>query len=279
MESYTPDFFRVNAEFLTYSGLWSPPYKNGIKYYLYKLYKIVVLFSVLFYNPCVVIIGVIEHIGDFVIVMEALNVGLTILLTGIKSVFWLSNGERIKEIMHRLESNVLLFEKTDGFDSVAMIKEAQKSGLWYALLLWRAALLTLAFAYIPVAMLSLWYCLMDLPITGVKTFENLPYYMYVPFKRDTALKYFLACVLQCSPCFICATVFVGIDSLFMSMMNLIGTHMLVVQGAFRTSRKRCLKKLQGSALTEDGLYNSEELESYMMNEMKRCIKHLQMLFR
>ncbi|KRT80698.1 hypothetical protein AMK59_5383, partial [Oryctes borbonicus] len=55
-------------------------------------------------------------------------------------------------------------------------------------------------------------------------------------------------------------------------------HMLVLRGAFKTLRRACLKRITGPALTPDGLRNSDELENEMITEMKKCIRHLQMVF-
>lgn len=279
MDRYVPDFFHINVTFLKYGALWPPADRSKIAYKAYIIFKIFVLFLTLGFSTFSVIVGLVIHIDDFFILIQVLNVGATMLLSCVKIIFWLNNEDRIKLIMRRLENETFGYEDTEDFHPTITLKRAKKSGVKYALLLWIFAQLCLGFAYIPISLLSLRYYFRHLSISDVKAFDTLPYYMYVPFRHDTAIKYFFACLLQGTPCYLCATAFVGVDSLFMNMMNLIATHMSILRGAFRTMRRRCLEKIEGPDLTSDGLYNSDELEERMMVEMKKCVRHLQLLFR
>ncbi|KAK9731004.1 hypothetical protein QE152_g14055 [Popillia japonica] len=118
-----------------------------------------------------------------------------------------------------------------------------------------------------------------MPISNVTMFEKLPVYQYVPFKHDTALKYILACFVQLIPMHFYVNIIMGVDGLFMNFLHLIGTHMLILKKAFRTIRKACLRQGIEDALILDGVHNSKELEELMITEMKKCIKHLQMLYK
>ncbi|GJQ85224.1 hypothetical protein Trydic_g13064 [Trypoxylus dichotomus] len=243
------------------------------------MFKVLALLLTLGFSTYSVAMGVIVHIDDFSIVMEVFNVGVTILLSGAKTTFWLVNGEKIKLIMYRLESSVFHCEEVDDFKPEFTVNQAKNSGVNYAFLLLLFSHLVLGLGYIPAICIALWYRINDLPITNVKTFETLPYYIHIPFEHDTALKYVLACLSQCIPMYLYVNAFIGVDSLFMNLMNFIATHMFILQGAFRTMRKRCVRKIRGNDLAPDGLHNSDELEGFMMEEMKKCIQHLQILLR
>ncbi|KAK9738259.1 7tm Odorant receptor [Popillia japonica] len=182
-------------------------------------------------------------------------------------------------IMNRLETDTFDCEKIDDFDPESMLKRAKRSGIKYACLLLFFSHLVLGLGYIPVMSLACWYYFNNLQISNVQTFKTLPYYTHIPVDHDTPLKYIFACLLQCVPMYLYVNAFVGVDSLFMNLMNFIATRMLILQGAFRTMRKRCLKKIIGNDLTPDNLHNSDEMEEYMMSDMKKCIQHLQLLLR
>ncbi|KRT81127.1 hypothetical protein AMK59_5746 [Oryctes borbonicus] len=278
MMPYKPEFFHINYFFLKYGGYWPPHEKNTRVYKLYKVYQIVVLSFTLCFSTFSTCKGIIENLSDFSALIEVFNIGITIFVSAAKVIFWLKDNDEIKKIMNALENNEFHYEKTGDFDNDLILKRAKKVGISYTMTLWIFAQLTLAFAYGPACTVSFWYYLNDVPIANVSKFEFLPYRTHIPFEHDTAIKYFFACIVQCLPLHLYMNAFVGLDGLFMNMLNLIGEHMRVLQGAFRSMRARCLKNIKGCALTEDGLYNSEELEERMMFEMKKCIRHLQLLF-
>ncbi|CAH0560046.1 unnamed protein product [Brassicogethes aeneus] len=65
----------------------------------------------------------------------------------------------------------------------------------------------------------------------------------------------------------------GFDVIFTTMCSCITAHIKILQGAFRTIRPRCLMRLNLS--NQNYLHDPEELQKETMEEMKRCIKHLQ----
>lgn len=279
MDSYTPNFFHVNATFLKHGAVWSPKDQTQRFYNVYKIYQAIVLFLTLGLSSYSVVLGIIIHRKNFAILIEVLSVSFTIFLAAVKTSFWLIKGEKIKMIMNRLETDTFDCEKIDDFDPESMLKRAKRSGIKYACLLLFFSHLVLGLGYIPVMSLACWYYFNNLQISNVQTFKTLPYYTHIPVDHDTPLKYIFACLLQCVPMYLYVNAFVGVDSLFMNLMNFIATRMLILQGAFRTMRKRCLKKIIGNDLTPDNLHNSDEMEEYMMSDMKKCIQHLQLLLR
>ncbi|GJQ85220.1 hypothetical protein Trydic_g13060 [Trypoxylus dichotomus] len=212
------------------------------------------------------------------LLIDMSNAGLTMFLSAMKMLFWLKHGEKLKVIMNRLENSEFHYEKIDDFNPIGIIKNAKMIGIISCLTQWIVAQCTMAAAYVPASTMSFWYFLKDVPIVNMTKFEHLPYKTYVPFKHDTAIKYFLGCVTQFVPLHIHLSALVGVDGIFMNIINLIGANMVVMRGAFKTLRKACLKRMRGAALVPDDLYNSDPLEHEMMCEMKKCIRHLQMLF-
>ncbi|GJQ85222.1 hypothetical protein Trydic_g13062 [Trypoxylus dichotomus] len=193
-------------------------------------------------------------------------------------VFWLKHGEKLKVVMNRLENAEFHYEKIDNFDPDSIIKRAKRIGAISCITIWMVAQCTMLVAYAPASTMSLWYYLNDVSIVNMTKFDYMPFKTYVPLRYDTPMKYFLGCVIQLIPLHFHVNAFMGVDGVFMNIINLVGAHGVVVRGAFKTLRKACLKRITGTALTPDGLYNSDQLEREMLFEMKKRIRHLQMLF-
>lgn len=69
-------------------------------------------------------------------------------------------------------------------------------------------------------------------------------------------------------------IWLALDSLFITLMSCICAHLRVLQGAFKTLRPRCLKKL-GFSSNEIFLHDPAELQQEMGKEMSKCLRHLQ----
>lgn len=69
--------------------------------------------------------------------------------------------------------------------------------------------------------------------------------------------------------------FVGLDTLFTSLMSCISAHLCIIQNAFKTIRPRCLKRLRLSE--NEMLHDTAELDREMLYEIKKCTQHLQMI--
>lgn len=279
MKTYTPNFFFINFFFLKIGGYWPPDDKFTFRYKLYKVYQSFVILVSIIYGLFATTKSLIDYSHVITIVIDVLNVGFTMILSSGKILFWLINCERLKSIMIRLENNEFSYKKSEDFDADSILKNAKKSGKKYSLLLWFFCQGTLFFGFAPAIIISCWYYINNMPISNVTMFEKLPVYQYVPFKHDTALKYILACFVQLIPMHFYVNIIMGVDGLFMNFLHLIGTHMLILKKAFRTIRKACLRQGIEDALILDGVHNSKELEELMITEMKKCIKHLQMLYK
>lgn len=141
-----------------------------------------------------------------------------------------------------------------------MLKGVVFTGVFFAL-----AHLTLTSSYVPPLIATAKY-------NGSGSFEQkLPYYSWMPFNYGTRGWFLVAMGYQAVPMFSYAYSIVGMDTLFMNLMNFIVAHLVVVQGAFNTIRERCEKKVDGK--------NLREIDRVMMDEMKVCVRHLQTIFR
>ncbi|XP_074031736.1 odorant receptor 94b isoform X1 [Leptinotarsa decemlineata] len=152
----------------------------------------------------------------------------------------------------------------------------KKEGIKYTLLFFMLAHATLISSYIPPTIAALQYeegnPRKTLP-------EKLPYYSWMPFRCATSTTYLIALGYQAIPMFSYAYSIVGMDTLFMNIMNCIGMNLDIIQGAFATLRERSVEKTTGPLLTPDGLYNSQDLKIILNQEMKKVCRHLQTVYK
>lgn len=73
------------------------------------------------------------------------------------------------------------------------------------------------------------------------------------------------------------TVFAGFDTLFIAIISYTTAQLSILQGAFKTIRPRCLRRLNMD--DKPVLYDPSNLADEMMKELNRCIKHLQTIFK
>lgn len=69
----------------------------------------------------------------------------------------------------------------------------------------------------------------------------------------------------------------GLDGLFVSFLSCLSAHFRILQGAFRTVKQRCLKKMQENVDQEHE--KVENLNDAINIEMKKCVQRLQILMR
>lgn len=152
------------------------------------------------------------------------------------------------------------------FSQKAIMERFRFKGVVFTGVFFALAHLTLTSSYVPPLIATVKY-------NGSGGFEEkLPYYSWMPFDYGTRGWFLVAMGYQAVPMFSYAYSIVGMDTLFMNLMNFIVAHLVVVEGALKTIRGRCEKKVSDRK-------NSGEIDRVMMEEMKVCIRHLQTIFR
>lgn len=75
-----------------------------------------------------------------------------------------------------------------------------------------------------------------------------------------------------------AVIITALDQLFINLLRILTCHVVILQGALRTIRERAVMKVEGR-IQDDYGNNSAELEEQMFVELRKCIKHSQVLVR
>ena len=279
MSEYPNDYFVVSRTFLTIGGLWPAKTTSPLRSRLYKFYQVFAfVFCIIICIPSFVIIvldknkNVIEIIKDF-------NMGVTIILASVKFLFWHIRGNHVMEIMENIESDEFHYENVENFNPGLEIYKAKRIWIYYGVTFFMLGQLTLYTAYVPSCILAFKYMNRGESIVNVTAFMRLPFDSYIPFEyHSTPERYLWAVLYQYIPYGMYGFNLIGMDTLFMNLLNFVTTHLQNLKGAFLTIRERCLlKKTSSTDLADDGLYNSPEMESYMSLEAKKCFKHLQVI--
>ncbi|CAG9819146.1 unnamed protein product [Phaedon cochleariae] len=276
-DTYAEDFFVINRWILKCAGMWRPETKNENIRILYTAYVTgIFLFVNIFFTGTefLSLISTFGHEYDFI---KNVSFLLTHLMGAVKVVFFYFCGDKLKKIMSTLENSELRYGSCPkkGFFPGAISESFKKVGIRYTLLFFMLAHATLMSSYVPPLITAVRHIEGNLekPLP-----ERLPYYSWMPFRFDTAGLYIIALGYQAIPMFSYAYSIVGMDTLFMNMMNCIGMNLEIVQGAFLTVHERVSENIIGPLLSPDGLYNSEKLRIALNHEMKKISIHLQIIY-
>lgn len=270
------DFFVYNRIFLKCAGLWAPENQTTILSYLYKSYATFIFLFVNVYFTFTEFVSLMQTYRNLHDVIKNINFALTHLMGAIKCIFWFFVGHRLIHIMQTLQSGeYLYYEDEKSFKPRVILQSYKRKGAIYTITFLCLAHMTLTSSYVPALAAAAFF-----KEEHNNTFsQKLPYFSWMPFAYDTPSKYIIALGYQAVPMFSYAYSIVGMDTLYMNIMNCMVAHLLIIHGAFRTLRPRCLKRIAGKELSDDGLMDSSELSKEMMKEMKRIIGHLQTTFK
>lgn len=253
------DYFLYNRLILRFAGLWQPDhYATPLQKILYNTYATFTFLFVNVFFTTTEFISLYETRHDLYALIKNINFALTHLMGAVKCCFWFFRHKKLLKIIATLESG-------DDASGAAIMQRYRRKGVVFTLAFFVLAHLTLASSYLPPLVAAVKY-------DGNGGFkQNLPYFSWMPFDYSTRGRFLLAMGYQAVPMFSYAYSIVGMDTLFMNMMNFIVAHLVVVQRAFKTIRRRCVEKV--------GANDPKELNRAMMGEMKTHIRHLQTIFK
>lgn len=295
------NFFDMNLTIMKVAGLWIPDRGENIyQKCMFIIYNILVVgFSVCYGAPTEVLAFAItyHHVEEF---MKNVSVGGTHILAIIKICVWYRNRKTILNIMNTLQEKASQYESINDFNPEKIIKEEKSVkdittkifltlGISVSVTAFLASTATILFDYQKYEK----YTVGPHNTTEYHYTQHLPYYMVVPFAYDTSkTKFAFTVMYNCFPAFHFAWViigtyanneeknnkkhFLGIDTIFTSLISNISAQLRILQGAFQTIRQRCLRDKE--ILDIPILHDSEIINRAMKSEMKKCVLHLQLVF-
>lgn len=262
------DYFVCNRVILRFAGLWQPEKATSLQNHLYKIYAIFIFLFVNLFFTTTEFISIYETRRNLYALIKNINFALTHLMGAVKCCFWFFRHNKLFEIISTLESEEFVYEDVGKFSQTKIMERYKCKGIVFTLAFFALAHLTLTSSYVP-------------PLIATARFDGngsfnqeLPYYCWMPFDYRTKERFLLAMGYQAVPMFSYAYSIVGMDTLFMNMMNFIVAHLLILQGSFATIKERSAKKIE-----RNNLEKSEELDRVMLQEMKTSIRHLQTIFK
>ncbi|KAF2904685.1 hypothetical protein ILUMI_01491 [Ignelater luminosus] len=277
---YEKDHFILNRWILRGAGLWAPETKSKIIKIGFNCYAVIVfLFVNLFFTPTE-FVSIKDTYKNLNALIKNLSFALTHLLGAIKVLFWYYRNKELRRIMNILESEELHYESKDDFQPAEIFRKAKRTGMKYTFTFYMMAHVTVSSSYIPPIVTTFTNPNYIENEQGNLTFyQPLPYFSWIPFSIDTPKSYLYALAYQMGPMYSYAYSIVGMDTLFMNILNLTGAHMSVLKGAFRSIRGRCVEKMEKmKLLSKDEKSNKDLLDNMMRNEYKRSVKHIQTIF-
>jgi hypothetical protein len=268
-DEYIEDVFVVNRWILRCAGLWFPDSKSKLIQIPYKIYAVVVFLFVNVYFTSTEFLSLFytyKNLYDFI---KNVNFFLTHFMGAVKVTFWFFKGHVLRRLMATLESPEFHYEGCEDFAPAEIWAKYRKIGFKYTLGFLMLAHMTLSSSYLPPLITAAF----NPPPYGNGSaspfYHRLPYFSWMPFTHLTPGAYLLALGYQAGPMFSYAYSIVGMDTLFMNIMNFIAAHLTILQGAFMTNKSR----------VEGGEEDSLVVRTRMNHEMKKNCRHLQTVLR
>lgn len=271
---YIKDVFVVNRWILRFAGLWVPDNRAKSIQFLYKCYAIFVFLFVNLYFTATEFLSLFytyKHLFSFI---KNINFFLTHFMGAVKVTFWFFKGHVLRNLMDTLESEEFYYANCEAcrFYPGAIWRKYRKIGFKYTLGFLMLAHMTLSSSYVPPLITVTLH-----PPSGngsMGFYKRLPYYSWMPFNHFTPRSYLLALGYQAGPMFSYAYSIVGMDSLFMNIMNFIAAHLTILQGAFQSNKERMIEEI-----SNNNLISNEKIRQKMNDEMKKNSQHLQVILR
>lgn len=99
---------------------------------------------------------------------------------------------------------------------------------------------------------------------------GLPFFSWIPFDYSTEELCFLAMMFQSVPMYYLTLMIVAVDTFFMSLVNFLTAHLMVLQGALKTVCER-------GDVKAGSYVNILSRRKNELKELKKCLKHLQFI--
>ncbi|XP_066144369.1 odorant receptor 2a-like isoform X2 [Euwallacea fornicatus] len=274
---YAQDFFSVNRWILRCAGLWRPSTINKYIQICYTFYAILVFAFVNLWFTFTEFVSLFYTFKNEYELIKNVNFFLTHFMGAIKVVFWYFYGNYLIRIMAALEDPQFYYEGYEKYQPSEISQRYKKIGQKYSLMFLLLAHATLTSSYIPPTITTV--RLLKSSRNSTMLPVNLPYYSWMPFSYNTGLKYLLAMAYQAGPMFNYAYSIVGMDSLFINIINCITGNVVIIQGAFSTVRERCMVQHDTVASRNQPIQENIVLINSMKMELLKIVKHLQTLFK
>nr|UTN00917.1 odorant receptor [Semanotus bifasciatus] len=274
------DFFYLNKVMYKICGVWLPGRDvrvlKKILYFLYVLgyytiYGGFLICEFLIFN---------EMLGDIGKFASYIGMLFTHLVGILKWSVVVFHRKRIQKMMNALQDPKYRYDPVDEFQPNLLLLE----GKWISSIF--TILLFVMYSGVGISadissQISIHRAMKsDLLEGNLTCFDFMPYYFYVPFIPTTKR--------QCGYIFLFMDISLGLhawliacyDGVFVGILNCLKLQLIIVGGAFKTIRRRCLKTLnlpkEFSVLHDE---ENLEMERKLYEELNRCTKHLNLLLR
>lgn len=276
-------YFNSNISFLKLTALWIYDDKTKTtKQYLQHFYNIVwFLYIFVAYQPAE-LLYVYYSFHDLSIFLRALrDIGNHVSLAYKAFNYFIVRKDLLK-LMNTLQHGNYNYEDCGDFRPKLIVNEEKKEALkWtkYFLNFCNAICLSMfangVFTFI--FMSEKQYILKN----GQRFYQQVqPVNTVSPFGSGTKLQFFVTFIYTMIALTFYAWMIVALDSLFITIMSCISSHLKILQGAFKTVRQRCIKRTNmGFIAKQEILHDPPVLQNCVEQEVIKCIKHLQTVLR
>lgn len=274
-DEYPNDYFEVNIQIMKTATIWDRK----------KVFSIFIfIYCIIYCTPSEFISLWYTRINVASLTMN-LGVGLTHGVAVIKVLNWYYRQQEMVDLMASLqEREDMKYENFKSFKPGYILQKAKRLNIVVSTLFFWCAISVPVSGYIAgFANIFINYFWHHSTVNISNTTDNnnstisttnfkcgLPFFSWIPFDYSTEEFCFLAMMFQCIPMYYLTLMIVAVDTFFMSIVNYLTAHLMVLQGALTTVCERgdIKSRTSGNII----IRRRNELK-----ELKKCLKHLQFI--
>lgn len=276
---YPKNYFRVNITILRLGFIWFPDWKKNIFIILYSLLWMILAIIL---TPLSEFMMFPSTAVDMNVFLNNLGVVLSHAVGAIKIINWCVQHRKILALMEVLKSDEFHYQSYGDFEPGFIVQRAKQKNVLFSTMYFWSCNLVLIIGYLEPTYSLIFQPenLETLNFSGEKKFcWKLPFFSWMPFDHTTYWTCVLAYVIQFFLIMYLTFMIIAVDTLFMGIINYITAHLDIVQSAFKTIRARALVTLGRGSEQERILYDDEEMNEEVKQQMTKATKYLQTIYR
>ncbi|GLV43402.1 Odorant receptor 2a [Carabus blaptoides fortunei] len=226
-------------------------------------------------------ITMLRLVADLNVFLSNLGIVLTHIVGAIKILNWCIQHKRILALMEVLQNDEFQYGSYGDFEPGLIAQKAKQKNVLFSTMYFWSCYLVLISGYVEPTYSLIFQpeTLETLNLNGEMQFcWKLPFFSWMPFDHTTYLSCALAYVIQFFLLMYLSFMIIAVDALFMGIINYITAHLDIIQSALKTIRTRAIAILGRAGDREEILYDDEELNAAIQEQLRKATKYLQTVY-
>lgn len=279
-------YFDKNISLLKQSALWWFQ-SNDKKQIIYNSFWAIYLYFIYFPTECFYLYYVRNDLNEFVRSLRDIGNHIALLYKAANFYFM---HKAILQVIETLKSYECDYDDCENFKPAVIVEEHRKEALKWSNIFWyfvngicASMFITGLYTYCFNSDNQYVVIINNATTVGSNQMvaiyrQSLPVKVVSPFGDKTKIQFLVTFFYVIIALTFYGWMIIGIDSFLITLMNCLTANLMIIKGAIKTIRPRCLKKYNlpnAESLLDDPI----EVQEQMHREIIKCIKHLQLVFK